>query len=330
MTGSARTYQAILFGSGPEGEERKRRNTPFLQKPFTGELGGVTPTILVPGKWSKADIQFQAENVVTMKLQNASFNCAATQVLVLSDTWDQRDEFLEAVRKLMRSAQPRKSYYPGADRRQQEALAAHPEAELLGGDVPRTLITGLDPNAENELCFQKEFFSPVFAQTSLPGQDPAEFLRNAIRFCNEKLYGTLGVTILIHPKTLKQLGTDFESALTDLHYGSIGVNVWNAAAFLLVQATWGAFPGHSSGDIQSGIGFVGNSFLFEQPERTVMRGSFYPFPRTWLHGDPAFLPKPPWFITNKTAHTTTRGVARITLDPRFRHLPAILLSALRG
>jgi aldehyde dehydrogenase (NAD(P)+) len=330
MTGSARTYQAILFGSGPEGEERKRRNTPFLQKPFTGELGGVTPTILVPGKWSKADIQFQAENVVTMKLQNASFNCAATQVLVLADTWDQRDEFLEAVRKLMRSAQPRKSYYPGADRRQQEALAAHPEAELLGGDVPRTLITGLDPNAENELCFQKEFFSPVFAQTSLPGQDPAEFLRNAIWFCNEKLYGTLGVTILIHPKTLKQLGTDFESALTDLHYGSIGVNVWNAAAFLLVQATWGAFPGHSSGDIQSGIGFVGNSFLFEQPERTVMRGSFYPFPRTWLHGDPAFLPKPPWFITNKTAHTTTRGVARITLDPRFRHLPAILLSALRG
>jgi aldehyde dehydrogenase (NAD(P)+) len=330
MTGSARTYQAILFGNGPEGEERKRRNLPFLQKPFTGELGGVTPTILVPGKWSKADIQYQAENVVTMKLQNAGFNCVATQVLVLSETWEQRDEFLDAVRKLMRSLPPRKSYYPGADRRQQEALAAHPEAELLGGEVPRTLITGLDPNAENELCFQKEFFSPVFAQTSLPGQDPAEFLRNAVQFCNEKLYGTLGVTVLIHPKTIKQLGAEFEAALSDLHYGSIGVNIWNAAAFLLVQATWGAFPGHTSGDIQSGIGFVGNSFLFEQPERTVMRGSFYPFPRTWLHGDPAFLPKPPWFITNKTAHTTTRGVAKITLDPRFRHLPAILLSALRG
>ncbi len=131
-------------------------------------------------------------------------------------------------------------------------------------------------------------------------------MRNAVQFCNEKLYGTLGVTILIHPKTIKQLGPDFEAALSDLHYGSIGVNIWNAAAFLLVQATWGAFPGHTSGDIQSGIGFVGNSFLFEQPERTVMRGSFYPFPRTWLHGDPAFLPKPPWFITNKTAHTTTR------------------------
>jgi aldehyde dehydrogenase (NAD(P)+) len=330
MTGSARTYQAILFGTGPEGEQRKSQNLPYLNKPFTGELGGVTPTIIVPGKWSKADIRYQAENVVTMKLQNAGFNCVATQVLVLAQAWDQREEFLDAVRKLMRALPARKSYYPGAAERQKEAVAVHPEAEILGGEVPRTLITGLDPKTDNEYCFQKEFFGPVFAQTNLPGRDAAEFLRNAVQFCNEKLYGTLGATILIHPGTMKQLGPDFETALSALHYGSIGINIWNAAAFLLVQATWGAFPGHTSGDIQSGIGFVGNSFLFEKPERTVIRGSFYPFPRTWLHGDPAFLPKPPWFITNKTAHTTTKGVARITIYPRYRNLLAILLSALRG
>ncbi len=330
MTGSVRTYQTILFGSGPDGAERQRHNQPFLTKPFTGELGGVTPTIVVPGKWSKADIRYQAENVVTMKLQNSGFNCVATQVLVLPETWEQRDEFLDAIRKLMRAQPARTSYYPGAAERQKEAVAAHPEAETLGGDVPRTFITGLDPNAEGEICFQKELFGPVFAQTSLPGKDAGEFLRNAVQFCNERLYGTLGATILIHPKTIKQLGADFETALTDLHYGAIGVNIWSAAAFMLVQATWGAFPGHNSADIQSGIGFVGNSFLFEKPERTVIRGSFYPFPRTWLHGDPAFLPKPPWFVTNKTAHITTKRVARITLDQRFRHLPAILLSALRG
>ena len=330
MTGSVRTYQTILFGSGPDGAERQRQNQPFLTKPFTGELGGVTPTIVVPGKWSKADIRYQAENVVTMKLQNSGFNCVATQVLVLPETWEQRDEFLDAIRNLMRAQPARTSYYPGAAERQKEAVAAHPEAETLGGDVPRTFITGLDPNAEDEICFQKELFSPVFAQTSLPGKDAAEFLRNAVQFCNEKLYGTLGATILIHPKTIKQLGPDFETALTNLHYGAIGVNIWSAAAFMLVQATWGAFPGHNSADIQSGIGFVGNSFLFEKPERTVIRASFYAFPRTWLHGDPAFLPKPPWFITNKTAHTTTKRVARITLDARLRHLPGILLSALRG
>ena len=330
MTGSVHTFETIVFGPGSEGAERKQRNEPILDKPITGELGGVTPTIIVPGKWSKADIRYQAENVVTMKLQNAGFNCVASQVLVLSEAWDQRDEFLDAVRKLMRELPPRKSYYPGAAERQKEAMTSHPEAETLGGDVPRTLIIGLDSNAENEPCFLKEFFSPVFAQTSLPGKDAAEFLRNAVQFCNDKLYGTLGVTILVHPKTMRELGSRFEEDLTDLRYGSIGVNIWNAAAFLLVQATWGGFPGHTYNDIQSGIGIVGNSFMFDKPERTVVRGSFYPFPRTWLHGDPSFLPKPPWFITNKTAHTTTRGVAKITIDPRFRHLPAILLSALMG
>ena len=85
MTGGVHTYQAILFGSGPEGEERQRQNQPLLKKPFSGELGGVTPTIIVPGKWSKADIRFQAENVATMKLQNAGCNCVASQVLILSE-----------------------------------------------------------------------------------------------------------------------------------------------------------------------------------------------------------------------------------------------------
>jgi aldehyde dehydrogenase (NAD(P)+) len=330
MTGGVHTYQAILFGKGPEGAERKRQNRPFLNKPFTGELGGVTPTIIVPGKWSKADIRYQAENVVAMKLQNASFNCVASQVLILSETWKQRDDFLEAVRNLMQELPARKSYYPGAAERQKEAVKIHPEAETFSGDVPRTLIAGVDPNTEGELCFQKELFSPVLAQTNLPGKDAADFLHNAVRFCNEKLYGTLGATIIIHPRIMEQLGPDFEAALTALRYGSIGVNIWNAAAFLLVQATWGAFPGSTSADIQSGFGIVGNSFLFEKPERTVVRGSFYPFPRTWLHGDPAFLPKPPWFITNKTAHITTKGVTKITIDPRFRYLPAILLSALKG
>ena len=330
MTGGVHTYQAILFGSGPEGEERQRQNQPLLKKPFSGELGGVTPTIIIPGKWSKADIRYQAENVATMKLQNAGCNCVASQVLILSKTWEQHDEFLEAVRQLMQDIPARVSYYPGTADRQREAVKAHPQAELFGGDVPRTLIVGVNPDAEAELCFQKELFSPVLAQIDLPGRDAAEFFNNAVRFSNEKLYGSLGATILVHPKTLKQLGPDFDSALTALHYGAIGVNIWNASAFLLVQATWGAFPGSSTADIQSGFGIVGNSFMFEKPERTVMCGSFYPFPRSWLHGDPAFLPKPPWFVTNKTAHITTRRVAKITLDPKWRHLPGILLSALLG
>ncbi len=330
MTGSARTHDAIVFGSGAEGTERKRLNKPNINKPVTSELGGVGPTIIVPGIWSKADIRYQAENVVTMKLHNGGFNCAASQVLILSETWDQRDEFLDAVRQLMRELPPRKAYYPGAAERQKEAAAAHPDAELLGGEVPRTLITGVDPNAEQEYCFNTELFGAVYAETRLPGQDTAEYLRNAVRFCNEKLYGTLGATIIIHPTTMKELGPALDEAVANLHYGSVSVNVWSAAAYLLAQATWGAYPGHTYDSIQSGIGIVHNSFLFDKPEKTVSRGSFYPFPRSWLHGDLALLPKPPWFVTNKTAHTTTRRVARFAADPGYRHFPGIFVSALRG
>jgi aldehyde dehydrogenase (NAD(P)+) len=330
MTGSARTYQTIVYGPGPEGAERKRRKQPILKKPITSELGGVGPTILLPGKWSRADIRFQAENVVTMKLHNNGYNCVASQVLVLWEGWEQRDEFLEAVRDLLRAVPPRKAYYPGAAERQKEAVAIHPEAELLGDEVPRTLITGLDPQAAEEYCFTTEFFGAVLAEVSLPGKDADEFLENAVHFCNEKLYGTLGATIIAHPRTIKALGPAFGKAVADLHYGSVGINIWDAAAFMLAQSAWGAYPYPSGKEVGSGVGVVGNCYLFDQPEKTVIRGSFHPFPRTWLNGNPAFLPKPPWFITNKTAHTTSKGVAIITIDPSVWRLPALIWSAFRG
>jgi len=230
----------------------------------------------------------------------------------------------------MRTLPPRKAYYPGAAERQQEALAAHPNAELLGGEVPRTLITGIDPNADHEYCFTTECFGAVYAQTSVPGQDPAEYVRHAVRFCNDKLQGTLGVTLIIHPKTLKVLGPVLDEAVADLRYGSVGINVWNALAFLLAQSAWGAYPGHSYDNIQSGIGVVHNTFLFARPEKTVVRGSFHAFPRSWWHGDFSLLPKPPWFVTNQTAHSTAKRVAKFAVDPGYRHLPGIFVSALRG
>lgn len=330
ITGNVRTHDAIVYGSGTEGAARKRRHDPIVAKPMTSELGSVSPAMIVPGRWSAADIRYQAENVVTMKLHNGGFNCVASQVLILSEAWDQRAEFLDAIRRLMRALPPRQAYYPGAAERQRNAVAAHPSAELLGGGVPRAFITGVDPNAEQEYCFTTEFFGAVYAQTSLPGQDAATYLRNAVRFCNEKLQGTLGATLIVHPTTMKELGPVLDEAIADLRYGSVGVNVWDALAFLMAQASWGGYPGGTDANIQSGTGVVRNSFLFDKPEKTVGYGPFYPFPRSWLHGHSSILPRPPWFVTNKTAHITTRRVAKFAVDPGYRHLPGIFVSALMG
>jgi aldehyde dehydrogenase (NAD(P)+) len=285
---------------------------------------------VVPGPWSRADLRFQAENVVTMKLHNGGFNCVACQVLVLPLEWDLRADFLAEVRRVMTELPPRVAFYPGAAERQRAAVEAHPEAELFGGDVPRTLIAGLDPAAADEPGFAEELFGAVLAETSLPGGSAAEFLRRAVDFCNDRLDGTLGATVLVHPRTARQLGAELDQALADLRYGAIGVNVWNAVAFLLAQATWGAYPGHTPADVGSGIGVVHNSFLFDRTEKTIARGSFYPFPRSWLHGDASLLPKPPWFVTNRTAHVTARRVAQFAVDPGWRHVPGIFLAALRG
>ena len=88
ITGGAKTYDSIVFGADEEGNERKKRGEKQITKSSTAELGCVTPIIVVPGHWSKADIKYQAENIATQKLHNASFNCIAGQVLVFPESWE--------------------------------------------------------------------------------------------------------------------------------------------------------------------------------------------------------------------------------------------------
>ena len=91
VTGSAQTHDAIVYGTGPEGEARKRRDEPAITKRVTSELGGVSPVLVVPGDWSEPDLDYQAEHVATQKMHNGGFNCIASQVMVLPEAWRQRD-----------------------------------------------------------------------------------------------------------------------------------------------------------------------------------------------------------------------------------------------
>jgi hypothetical protein len=50
ITGSDKTYDAVVFGTGPEGARRKAADEPALDKPVTAELGNVSPVIVVPGR----------------------------------------------------------------------------------------------------------------------------------------------------------------------------------------------------------------------------------------------------------------------------------------
>ncbi len=154
ITGSDKTFDAIVFGTGTEGAARKAENRPILTKRITGELGNVSPVIVVPGPWSKGDIAYQAEHIVSMLTNNAGFNCNATRVVINHHSWEQRDQLLQQTRDVLKKVPTRVPYYPGAQDRQKMFVAQHPDAEQIGASdehgLPWTLITDVDAANTND------------------------------------------------------------------------------------------------------------------------------------------------------------------------------------
>ncbi|MPY80623.1 MAG: aldehyde dehydrogenase family protein [Actinophytocola sp.] len=326
MTGSAATHDAIVFGTGAEDAARKKAGTPLLDKPVTSELGGVSPTIVVPGAWSEADLRFQAEHIATQRLHNGGYNCVASQVVAVGSDWSQKDRFLAHLRAALSDSPARPAYYPGSDDRVAQAVESYADAERIGRS--RVFIENIDPAAPGP-ALTTEYFAPVLAVLELPG-DPCQFLGEAVRIANEKFTGTLGVNLVAHPRTIAELGSALDEAIAELRYGTVAVNAWTGVGYLTATATWGAYPGHRVDDVQSGIGVVHNAVLLDGPERTVVRGPFRPAPRSVLHGEMSISPKPPWFVTNRTAATTGRLLTDFAAAPRLSALPRIFASALRG
>ncbi|WP_435200841.1 aldehyde dehydrogenase family protein [Janibacter sp. GS2] len=328
ITGSAATHDVVVWGPGPEGATRREGGTPLLQKPITSELGGVSPIIVVPGTWSAADLRFQAEHVATQRLHNGGYNCIAGQVVVLSKDWPQREAFVAELRRALTKAPERVPWYPGSDDRVAGASSTYEDAERLGRTGGRLLVDAHDRESAAALE-RTEYFSPVLGIVDVPGTGQA-FLDAAIDHANEALVGTLGANIIAAPATLKQLGDGFDEALARLEYGTIAVNAWTAVGFLTANAPWGAFPGHTLEDVQSGIGVVHNAFLLRETERTVVRGPFRPFPRSVLGGEFSLSPRPPWFVSARTAQRTGRLLTRFMAGPSWAKLPGIFASAFRG
>ncbi|HWO68395.1 MAG TPA: aldehyde dehydrogenase family protein [Umezawaea sp.] len=327
ITGSRLTHDAIVWGTGDQAEQRRRAGTPLLTKPITSELGGVSPTIVVPGRWSRRDLRYQAEHVATQRLHNAGHNCVAAQVVLVGRDWPQKDAFLAELRAALHRVPARETWYPGSARRVDTALTDHPDATRLGPDRRRLLVE-VPADGDSPLT-STEYFAPVLGVTELGG-DPRTFLRAAVEFANTSLSGTLGANIIVAPHDRKALGTAFDEAVADLRYGTIGVNAWTGLAFLSATATWGAYPGHTPEDVQSGIGVVHNAMLLDAPERTVVHGPFRPFPRSVLHGEPSLSPMPPWFATARSAARTGELLTRFAAAPAWRRVPGIVLSAFRA
>ncbi len=321
ITGSHRTHDAIVWGTTSEQQQRKAANHPRVSKPITSELGCVTPIIVVPGKWSKSDLTFQARQVASTISNNASFNCVSGQVLVTASGWAQEAEFLAAVRRELAAIPPRPAYYPGAQDRYQAFLDRYPQSEALGTRtpeiVPWTIIPDVPPVA-GEYALTEEAFCGILAQVSIESDSAPDFLTTAVDFVNDRVWGTLSCSVLIDPQTQKQYPQEFDTAIASLKYGAIGVNIWSGMIFYFGSTTWGAYPGNTSTDIGSGTGFVHNSYLFDRPQKSVVYAPFRIFPT------------PAWFANHKNLLGLAKQLLKLEANPTWRNLPLVVLAALRG
>lgn len=328
ITGSAATHNAIVWGSGADAVRRRATGSPLLTKPITSELGGVSPIIVVPSAWTRRDLRYQAEHVVTQRLHNGGYNCIAGQVVIVSSDWPQKAAFLAELRKALAAAPERPAWYPGSDGRLGAAATAYPGGERVGKGGCRLLIdVKADGGASDVLT--TEYFSPVLGVVEVAGTGQV-FLDAAVALANDEFVGTLGANVIIEPKIIRQLGSGFREAVAKLRYGTIGINAWTGLGFLTATAPWGAFPGATIENVESGIGTVHNALLIDQPERTVVRGPFRPFPRSFAHGEFTLFPKPPWFVQARSAATTGRRLTGFAAAPAWLKMPAIFLAAFRA
>ncbi|QAY59945.1 aldehyde dehydrogenase [Microbacterium protaetiae] len=328
ITGAATTFDAIVWGTGAEATRRKKAGDPKLTTPITAELGGVSPIIVVPGRWTKADLAYQASHIATMRLHNSGHNCIAGQVVIVSRDWPQRDAFLTALRAAYASAPQRPVWYPNSAGKLDAASADYPDAQWSADHTRALVELGTDDDAQ--ALETTEYFAPVLGVVELPGNGQ-EFLDAAVAHANDKLAGTLGANVLIDPDTEHALGDGFERAIAELRYGGIAINAWTGIVFATPVLSWGAYPGGTLAEVTSGIGVVHNTLLLSRVERSIMRGPFRPFPRS-LGRRTRFsvLPKPPWFVDARTGTAVSEGLTRWDMHHSIPGLIATLTRAMRS
>jgi acyl-CoA reductase-like NAD-dependent aldehyde dehydrogenase len=323
ITGSDRTHDLIVWG--PPGADRDRRieaGEPVLDKPISSELGNVSPVAVVPYSYTDDELWFQARNVASMVVNNGSFNCNAAKLLITARDWAQRHQFLDLVGKALSQAPTRKAYYPGAFDRYR-ALTEGRRVDSYGrGDdqrLPWALIRDVDATDASDPIFSTEPFCGLLSETCVGSADPVEFLASVTEFMNETLWGTLNAAIVIHPQLERDatVRAALDRAIVDLRYGTVAINHWPALGYAFGTTPWGGHPSSTLRNIQSGLGWVHNTFMLDGIDKAVVRGPL----RVWPH--------PVWFYDHNRSHEVGRLLAAFEAEPAWRKLPRLVAAAVR-
>lgn len=291
LTGSYRTFQTITAQAH------------LPHRTFTAELGCVTPLIVVPGRWKPRELAYQARHLISMLTFNGGYNCVTPQVVLVAKDWPQKDQFLQAVKAELARFSRRDDHFPGASERRKEWRARYPKGEIFG---PRTLVT-LPPDRDEPL-FAEEAFCGILGWTELAASNAEDFLTQSVVFCNEILWGDLSCGILVDPLTRRDAEVAVAHALTELRYGTVGVNAFTGLGFFSSVTPWGSYRGGRS---ETGLGWVHNTFFFDRPEKSVLEGPFAP------------RLAPPWMKPFPSLAELGQAWLNLDLEPSQAHLALV-------
>eukprot|EP00948_MAST-09A_sp_MAST-9A-sp1_P002587 g2587.t1 len=296
LTGSGRTVEAIVWGSDQsERLDRKALDSPKTNASITCELGCVTPWIIIPdmsedGLWSKADLESKAHEIVKAMKLNASANCLSPKLVILPDTWEQADEFLDCLRKYMGTTEGSSYYYPGAEKRFNNFVSMYtsakgndktkssvelfesPSIDRKDAKVRSALITvdvSLDESGnyqiENDFALVNE---ASVVRLPMPKNESKKnlstvFMEKIPSFLDLHVFGSLSIVCFAPPSVLKS--QELDNLITKLDYGMVCINIFSAYAYGIEGTLWGGYQEKFDlkNNLSSGYGFVGNSFLLE-------------------------------------------------------------------
>lgn len=279
MVGSSATYDRIVWGPPSEQVERKSKGEKLCSKPWTAELGAVTPYIVVPGPgWNDALVIEHANKLAAIKLTNSGHACSCPQLVIVQKGWEHNLLFYGALREAIKTAPQSSNYYPGVGKRLtawKEMAGCDIVNEEAGEDGAFYFCSNVDLPG-GEYAQHNEAFGRGIAFKHLEADDPQAFLKAAVEFCNKHVFGSLSLNIVIAPATLCRLpkGWFDSQVLHALQWGSIGVNQYAGAVVATPALSWGAFARHTAEDIQSGTGRQGNVSLVRKINKSIIYGKF--------------------------------------------------------
>ena len=317
LTGSDKTYEDIVYGRELTGNERRIKTVSKINpKPITSELGNVTPIIIHPGKWSTSDIKYQARKIVTGKLNNNGFNCIAAQVVVLPDGWGHTQTLIKYVKYYMNKAKDRKAYYPDSIERltKLEKDKSYERVNSLSCTTPHLTR---EIKAYNKYELDEVWSSTIYFR-KIAYSNAEDYVKKSIDYCNNELWGNLGVSVIIKNHNNKFNKHITNSYIENLKYGTIAINEWAAIGYIIPQLPWGGFPGNKDNDIQSGQSVVHNSMLFESPLKGIVETKFRI----------SRLIDPPWFITNRKSRRLFMNLTYFQINNTKINLIKLIFSAL--